>query len=449
MAAESMEALWNQVLDRIRQSGYFAESTFNSWIARTSLHKIDGPTAYVICRYKITKDVMENEKALFQETLSEVWGSSVDIQYLDPREAESLNPQTEFAARTSQLLVPKFNPEYTFDAFVEGGSNAEAYAACLATCNQAKPIFNPLMLFGNSGLGKTHLLHAVGNYLKEEAPQKKVVYLYSGDLVTLLIEAMKTKSKSGSAVEDAKARLLDCDYFLIDDIQNLKNQASQEVFFSVYNKLIDQDSQIIITSDIHPTDLSGLERRLVSRFTQGLSINIGKPEFETAKAILKKKLEGREELCAISEEVIDYLARQYSNDVRHLEGSLNKLLFRATVFNPPVIDIAFAKEALHTEEQDLEVRELDIKGIKKAVTRFYGLTYKDLEGKSRQKRIATARHLCVYLARDLLHMPYAQIGSELGNRDHTTISASYTKAQELYKKDSQFAEAVLKIREKL
>lgn len=308
-------------------------------------------------------------------------------------------------------------------------------------------MFNPLMLFGNSGLGKTHLLHAVGNYLHAERPEAKVIYMYSGDFVSILIEAMKTKNIHGNTVDKVKEQLLDCDYFLIDDIQNLQHNSSQEVFFTVYNKLIEKGSQIIITSDIHPKELSNLQSRLISRFTSGLAINISKPGFETSKAILKKKLDGREDL--VTDEVLDYLAMSYSSDVRDLEGKLNRLIFQSTLFNPDVIDLKFATEHLDKEPIVEQKNELTMKTIKRSVSQFYGLSISDLEGKSRLKAIMNARHICVYLSRELLHLPYMTIGKELGKRDHKTIQSSYNRAKDLMQKDQAFEIAVHKIKEKL
>jgi chromosomal replication initiator protein len=442
--------IWQRTLDLIEESGRIDQQTMKNWLRKTTLFKIEGQDAFIAYQSVITLQMLNSQKGLFASTLGEIIGLEPNLHFIEQKEMEKMLPEVRVETKTNQLLENKFNEAYTFDSFVEGNSNREAYASCLQACNQSFPIFNPLMLYGNSGLGKTHLLHAVGNYLKKEKPEAKVIYMYSGDFVTLLIEAMKTKNVHGNTVEIVKEQLLDCDYFLIDDIQNLKNQSSQEVFFTVYNKLIQKGAQIIITSDIHPQNLSNLQDRLVSRFTQGLSINISKPEFETSTAILRKKLEGREESVAISDEVIDYLALTFSHDVRNLEGTLNRLLFNATLFNPDVIDVNFAKTALKDESPAVEKNgELTVRQIKKSVIHYYGLTYKDLEGKSRQKMIATARHICVYLCRTLLEIPYASIGQELGNRDHKTITSSYQKACSLLETDAAFKMAVDKIKEGL
>lgn len=451
MSLSSYEVIWKQVLDQVEQSNFFTEDTLR-WIKNTTLFKIENSIAYISYRSMVTKTILNKEetKNMITSILSEVWGSDVTIQLIQYKDMEKLMPEEEIQQRTNQLLKCTFNEEYTFENFVEGKSNQEAYAACLSCCNQrGTHMFNPIMIYGNSGLGKTHLLHAIGNYLKEERPECNVFYAYSGDLVSILIDAMKSKNVHGNTVDKVKSLLVQNDYFLIDDIQNLTRESSQEIFFTVYNELISRGAQIVITSDMHPNELNGLPTRLVSRFNAGLSINIGKPEFETSKAILKKKIEGNEEACQIEEEVLDYLAQKFSNDVRNLEGSLNRLIFNATLENPDVIDINFAQRILMNEVIVNENDELTIKKIKKAVTRFYGLTYKDIEGKSRQKKLMNARHVFVYLSRELLHKAYISIGQELGNRDHTTISSSYERACQLIKNDVNFKMAVEKVQEML
>ena len=440
--------LWQRTLSLIQKSHYYDKETFDSWISKTELFKIDNGTAYIIYPTMITLNILNTSEGiqLIQSTLQEILNESVSVQFISKQDAKKLIPEVQLQTRTANLMKTDFNEDCTFENFIEGNSNAEAYAACLSCCTQKNHLFNPIMIYGNSGLGKTHLLHAIGNYLKKERPEAKVFYSYSGDLVTILFDAMKVRSVHGNAVELVKSQLVENDYFLIDDIQNLQSSSSQEVFFTVYNELIRRNAQIVITSDTHPSELKNLPNRLVSRFSSGLAVNIVKPEFDTSKAILKKKLEGNEEACLINEDVLDYLANKFSNDVRNLEGSLNKLIFNATLENPEVIDLDFAQRILMKEPIVSEKSELTIKKIKKAVTRFYGLTYSDIEGKSRQKKLMNARQVFIYLSRELLHKAYVSIGQELGNRDHTTISSSYERAQMLIKTDPNFKKAVEKIK---
>lgn len=449
--AISYESIWNETLEKVKESQYFKDDVFQNWVRKTTLFKIDDNVAYVAYLSVITYKVISVPQAhdFLSETLSEVWGSEVSIEFLDYREMEKMLPGEVLQQRTNQLIKTEFNSSYTFDDFIEGNSNSEAYAACVNAAQTNNRIFNPIMIYGNSGLGKTHLLHAIGNYLKEHKPEAKVFYSYSGDLVSILLDAMKTRNVHGNTVDMVQSQLIDNDYFLIDDIQNLTQSSSQEVFFKVYNALIDKNAQIVITSDMHPNQLTGIQSRLVSRFTRGLVCSIQRPEFDTSRAIIKKKLEGYEETCTMTDEVIDFLAHSFSDDVRKLEGNLNKLIFNATLENPEVIDMEFAQMILSDSIAIAKEDELTPKKIKKAVTRYYGLSYKDIEGKARQKKLVTARHMYVYLTYKLLNLSWTQIGQQLGNRDHSTIKNSYDRACDLMKNDKAFRLAMKQIKEQL
>lgn len=450
MSSFDYNSIWKEALEQIEKSKYFSEDTFNNWIRKTTLFKIDNDQAYVSYRSKITYNIVNREKQIFEQELSSVWGENLSIQFIEFREMEKMMPEEIVQQRTVQLLQASFNPEYTFENYVEGKSNQEAYAACLASCTQTKHLFNPIMLYGNSGLGKTHLLHAIGNYLQKEKPELKVFYSYSGDLVSILLDAMKTKNIHGNTVDQVQSQLINNDYFLIDDIQNLTQSSSQEVFFKVYNSLIAKGAQIIITSDMHPNQLTGIQDRLVSRFNSGLVVNIQRPEFDTSRAILRKKMEGYEDACPITDEVIDFLAHKFSDDVRSLEGNLNRLIFNATLENPDYIDLDFAQKVLSDSVIVTSNSEhLSPKDIKKAVTVYYGLSYKDVEGKSRQKKLTTARHMIVYLCHELLETSWTQIGFELGKRDHSTIKSSYERALKLLKTNEAFQLAMTQIKDGL
>ena len=382
---------------------------------------------------------------LIQQKLSDVLDMKVSCQILLKSEVDMLQPSSVVKRRNEILFEDKVKKEYTFDSFVVGKNNREAHAAALSVCYYPGKFNNPLFIFGNSGLGKTHLLHAIGNYVKANKPDEKVLYIYSEDFVTLLIEAMKNKT-----VEDVKEMICSVDYLLIDDIQRLKQSTSQEIFFNMYNKLISDNKQIVITSDIHPTELKGIENRLISRFSSGLSVSVGSPEFETAKAILQKKMEGRSDEIMIDDEVLDYLATRFASDVRKLEGTLNELFFKAILYNPERIDITFAKEIF--KENPIVVKqedELTPKRIKNAVCEYYGLTRTQIESKSRTKNIANARHIAIYLCRTHLEMPFAKIGFEFGNRDHSTIMSSYEKMMKLLKEKETFQQAVMQIESNL
>ena len=445
-AKVQLEQIWQKTLQLINESAHFDDAVFNAWYKEDShLFDIEDDFATIVVPYKINKQIMMDSIDLIQQKLSDVLDMKVSCQILLKSEVDMLQPSSVIKRRNEILFEDKVKKEYTFDSFVVGKNNREAHAAALSVCYYPGKFNNPLFIFGNSGLGKTHLLHAIGNYVKANKSDEKVLYIYSEDFVTLLIEAMKNKT-----VEDVKEMICSVDYLLIDDIQRLKQSTSQEIFFNMYNKLISDNKQIVITSDIHPTELKGIENRLISRFSSGLSVSVGSPEFETAKAILQKKMEGRSDEIMIDDEVLDYLASRFASDVRKLEGTLNELFFKAILYNPERIDITFAKEIF--KENPIVVKqedELTPKRIKNAVCEYYGLTRTQIESKSRTKNIANARHIAIYLCRTHLEMPFAKIGFEFGNRDHSTIMSSYEKMMKLLKEKETFQQAVMQIESNL
>ena len=445
-AKVQLEQIWQKTLQLINESAHFDDAVFNAWYKEDShLFDIEDDFATIVVPYKINKQIMMDSIDLIQQKLSDVLDMKVSCQILLKSEVDMLQPSSVIKRRNEILFEDKVKKEYTFDSFVVGKNNREAHAAALSVCYYPGKFNNPLFIFGNSGLGKTHLLHAIGNYVKANKADEKVLYIYSEDFVTLLIEAMKNKT-----VEDVEEMICSVDYLLIDDIQRLKQSTSQEIFFNMYNKLISDNKQIVITSDIHPTELKGIENRLISRFSSGLSVSVGSPEFETAKAILQKKLEGRSDEIMIDDEVLDYLATRFASDVRKLEGTLNELFFKAILYNPERIDITFAKEIF--KENPIVVKqedELTPKRIKNAVCEYYGLTRTQIESKSRTKNIANARHIAIYLCRTHLEMPFAKIGFEFGNRDHSTIMSSYEKMMKLLKEKETFQQAVMQIESNL
>ena len=426
-AKVQLEQIWQKTLQLINESAHFDDAVFNAWYKEDShLFDIEDDFATIVVPYKINKQIMMDSIDLIQQKLSDVLDMKVSCQILLKSEVDMLQPSSVIKRRNEILFEDKVKKEYTFDSFVVGKNNREAHAAALSVCYYPGKFNNPLFIFGNSGLGKTHLLHAIGNYVKANKADEKVLYIYSEDFVTLLIEAMKNKT-----VEDVKEMICSVDYLLIDDIQRLKQSTSQEIFFNMYNKLISDNKQIVITSDIHPTELKGIENRLISRFSSGLSVSVGSPEFETAKAILQKKMEGRSDEIMIDDEVLDYLATRFASDVRKLVGTLNELFFKEILYNPERID------------------ELTPKRIKNAVCEYYGLTRTQIESKSRTKNIANARHIAIYLCSTHLEMPFAKIGFEFGNRDHSTIMSSYEKMMKLLKEKETFQQAVMQIESNL
>lgn len=437
--------IWQKTLQLIEDSGQFDPAVFNVWIKDSELYDLDDDFATILVPYKINKQIMMDSIEFIQQMLSSVLNSQISCQIFLKEEMDRLSVSSVAKARNNMMLEDKIKKQYNFDNFVVGKNNREAHAAALSCCYYPGKFNNPIFIYGNSGLGKTHLLHAIGNYVKDNKPNATVLYIYSEDFVTLLIESMKNKT-----VEDLKEKIVSVDFLLIDDIQRLTQSTSQEIFFNLYNKLISNEKQIVITSDMHPSELKGIENRLISRFSSGLSVAVGAPEFETAKAILSKKIDGREDDIKIEDEVLDFIATKFSSDVRKLEGSLNELFFKAILHKPDHIDLAFARE-IFKEDPVLQRQsnELTVRQIKRCVCEFYGLTRYQIESKSRTKNISTARQIAMYLCRKHLDLAFIKIGMSFGRRDHSTVMASCERISKLSKTNDALAYAIKEIEKKL
>lgn len=438
------KTIWNDTLELIRKTNQFDANTFRFFETDTYIYNIENNTATIIAPQILTQQILLKNHPLITEQLSIVLQKPMETHILLQNEVTPITKEHPTNRLLQSLFNFKIEEKYTFDNFIVGKNNREANFAALSACNYPGELNNPIFIYGNSGLGKTHLLHAILNFYRIEKPEKKILYIYSEDFVTLLINAMQNKT-----VEEVKEAIHSCDILLIDDIQRLKQSSSQEIFFNMYNKLIADKKQIVITSDIHPTELKGIEDRLISRFSSGLSVSVGSPEFETARAILQKKLEGRNDNVIIESDALDFLATRFSSDVRKLEGALNELIFKAVLYNPETISIDFTQEVFKEHPVAAKSQELTLAQIIQVTADFYGLSPKQIESKSRTKNIANARHIVVYLCRKHLSMPFAKIGLELGGRDHTTIMNSYDKMTKFIKEKEMFSQAVIQLEQKL
>lgn len=439
----SLQIIWNQTLEKLNAGAFFDTSIFNTYIIESKLYNINQNSAIVIVPNFVSRKVFESNKVIIENTLSEVLDQTITITFTLKKDIQNYVQEDE--PKKKIVLEDKISPKYTFDNFVVGHSNRESQAAALSCAISPGEFFNPLFIYGNSGLGKTHLLHAIGNYVKQNTPNKKVLYIYSEDFINLIVNSIRDKS-----IEEVKNAIEEADYLLIDDIQRLKQgERSQEIFFNLYNNLYSKGKQIVITSDIHPSELKGIENRLISRFNSGLSVGIDSPEFETSLAILEKKIEERNENLLIERSVLEFIATTYSKDVRELEGNLNKLIFKAILYNPKVIDLDFAVLAFKDDSNSKSPGVLTISKIKKAVCDFYGLTKPQLESKVRTTNVANARHIAIYLCRKHLDIPFTKIGMEFGGRDHATVMSSFNKVTKLIKEKELFADVVSKIEKKL
>ena len=330
------------------------------------------------------------------------------------------------------------NKSFTFSSFVAGSGSKLVYEAAKTVAENPGAMFNPLFIYGESGLGKTHLMHAIANYIAEHAPQKRVLYTTCDKFVTEFIDSLSSQSSSARF----RQRYRNVDVLMIDDIQFLKDKkTTQEEFFHTFNELSAQNKQIVLTSDKHPQELAILEDRLRTRFSGGMIADIQPPELETKIAILKKKAEDRK--CPmIPHDVLEYLARDSGHDVRTLEGRLTKVIFASKLKEEP-ITLALAQTALSesVREPD-EKEELTPERILTAVSHYYKQRKDDVLGKGKKAEVVKARQICAYLMCEMLSLPLVSIGNILGGRDHTTIMYARDKMEGLIATSDKTAKEV-------
>jgi chromosomal replication initiator protein DnaA len=439
----SLKQIWASTLNAIQKENFFDDVVYNTYFSTSSLQEFDDTHAIISVPTNIQKFVLLEYVDCIADTLERTAGKRVAVDVLFEGEIPKINEFLFSPESTVIEMKDTILSTYTFDNFVVGDSNKESHAAALACSMHPGKFYNPLFIFGNSGLGKTHLLHSIGNYAKKAYPEMKVHYVSSTDFVTGVVNSIKQNN-----IDDFKKEMKQVDVLLVDDIQFLAGkEKSHETFFQIFNDLVNMKKQIVLTSDRHPTEINGLEERLISRFSSGLSVNLDSPEFDTSLQILKKKLEHHTvDPSLIDEDVLAYVATNFSSDVRKLEGALNRLIFYSINFSTlERVDLKTAMAAFKGQAVVTDRNDITISTIKKSVADYYGLTRQQLISKSRTKMISTARHIAMFLCRKHLDVPFMKIGEEFGKRDHSTVMSACEKVEKSLSTDDLLKQAVKEI----
>ena len=328
------------------------------------------------------------------------------------------------------------NKNFTFESFVPGPGSKLVYEAAKTIAEAPGEVFNPLFIYGESGLGKTHLMHAIANKIGQNFPEKRVLYTTCENFLNEFYESLTQKSSA-----KFRMRYRNVDVLMIDDIQFLKDKKqTQEEFFHTFNELSAQNKQIVLTSDKHPTEIATLEERLRTRFAGGMIADVQPPELENKIAILKRKALDRK--CFITDDVLEFLARDSGHDVRTLEGRLTKVIFASKLHEEP-ITLSLAKKALNESIRETEEKEeVTPESVLSAVCTYFKQTREDLIGKGKKADLVKARQICAYLMCDMLSLPLVSIGNIIGGRDHTTIMYARDKMEDLVKFNDRIAKEV-------
>ena len=452
-----LEELFKNFLEEIEPQ--LSLNVFNLWFSKLEPISLDENKLKIKVPMKIHKTMLDTTyKDLINSTLYALTGKSYEIEYITEDEIEEekkneIKKSTviDVSAYFDDEAETNLNPKFTFDSFVVGDSNRLAVVAAHAVAENPGAIHNPLFLYGKSGIGKTHLMHAIGNYIIQNS-KKKVLYVTSQEYKEDYT-GFASVNKGVDTINYAnllKNKYQNVDVLIIDDIQFLVGaDKSQQEFFHTFNALYQLNKQIIISSDRSPDDLKKIEDRLRSRFMMGLPVDIFPPDFELRCKIIKRKIKNTSLEDKLNQEVIEYIANSCQNDIRIIEGKINRLMAYTAMMVPNKIDLNFAIEALKDYLNVNIYAENSISKIQKAVADHFNITVNDLKSKKKTSNIAKPRHIAIYLCRTETDEGLARIGLEFGGRDHSTVSASIEKISNELKTDDKLNNLVREIKNKL
>jgi chromosomal replication initiator protein len=460
----NLDTYWPEILDVVRQK--VAQQTFNTWFMPLQPLNTEAGVPAVDCPDRFFMDwFSEHHLRSLNEAGSDYFGADTrfalqvsgnripeplssgrDGVELESRSARiEARPEpvvVEPLVRRRSATVTNINPEYTFDNFVVGSGTDLVFAAATAVANNPGGHFNPLFIHGGVGLGKTHLMHAVGNAIARENPDSRICYVTAENFMNDLVASIRDRR-----TPEFKAKYRSMDVLLVDDVAFLTGKEStQEEFFHTFNALYDLKKQIVLTSDRSPKEITTLEERLRSRFEWGLITDIQPPNLETRMAILKRKVEANQ--IMISDDVISFIAEHITDNIRRLEGALIRLLAFASLTGNE-ISLEMASEVLSSFFQGNSAGPIKIADVMKTVGEVHDVTVDQLKSKRRTQDLARARQIAMYLSREMTGASLNQIGRAFGNKDHSTVSHACHKIADLMKTDARFRGAVLDIQDRL
>lgn len=444
------EKIWKDALVEIELN--VSRANFSTWFKNTNIRNLENGVVFLSVPSGFVKEWLANKYHKFIiKALRNIYPAIRNIEYCIVSQPFSLSKTEEVKLKSTQPINEEqlgfsefyidkeanLNPKYTFDSFIVGSFNDVAHAAALAVTKNPGSVYNPLFVYGGVGLGKTHLLQAIGNKVKENNPNAKVHYLTSEKFASEFINSIQNKDVHVFKEKYRKYNLL-----IVDDIQFFANKLKiQEEFFHIFNTLYERNNQVVFSSDKSPKQIAGLEERLRSRFEGGMMVDISPPEFEARLAILKAKAEIKG--FPISDDVLELIASTIQENIRELEGALSSIIGQARI-KGGVLNIQDIKEILKKNIKPLKT--LTIGQVIKIIADFYNIDEKNLFKKTRKKEIVKPRQIAMYLLREDLNTSYPYIGQKFGQRDHTTVIHAYRKISEVIKTDEKLKQEISDIR---
>ena len=419
----SLSGIWPRVLDLLKNE--LTEISFNTWINTIEPISLSSDTITLGVPSDFNKGILESRYlTLISNAVRQVALKEYTIKITVPSQESASKAKTQPETNVNEDIYNSvLNPKYTFDTFVIGNGNRLAHAAAVAVAEAPAQAYNPLFLYGGVGLGKTHLMHAIGHYILSQYPHMKVLYVSSEKFTNDLINAIKDDTN-----EEFRSKYRNMDVLLIDDIQFIGGkERTQEEFFHTFNALYEANKQIIISSDRPPKEITTLEDRLRSRFEWGLTADIQSPDFETRIAILKKK--AQLENISIPDDVLAFIADKVVSNIRELEGALNRVIAYSSLTDTE-ISVDLCAEALKEILAASNNKVIDTNHIIESVSRYFDIRMEEILSQKRNRNISYPRQIAMYLCRDIMGLSLPKIGEEFGGRDHTTVIHAIQKIEE-------------------
>ena len=420
MASESMKDLWNRAKELLKEETSII--TYETWIQPLEIKSVNDNVIVLLATNPYQREKVENIYLdLITNTFNFITNKKCQIFIkLAMEDTEVLNPMPNIE-NNKVFLASGLNPKYTFNTFVVGGNNKFAQAAAMGVAETPGSKYNPFFIWGGVGLGKTHLMHAIGNQILRNNPNAKILYVTSENFMNQLINALKEQ-----ATEKFREKYRNIDVLLIDDIQFIADKRStQEEFFHTFNALYEAGKQIVLSSDKPPKDIELLEERLKSRFDWGITADILAPDYETRLAILRKKTQLDNIL--INDDILSTIATRVDSNIRELEGILNKLVAKASLTNSP-ITMEMAERAIN-DIVTMQDKVISSEYVQEVVGKYFDVSPQDLKGSKRSNDVTFPRQIAMYLCRNVAQMSLPQIGNDFGKRDHTTVMHACNKIE--------------------
>ena len=440
----NIEQLWNTVLEKLRDTLH-DPLMYNTWFKETKIYSVDNDVINIIVPFLMCKEhIKKNYENWLEDIVYDITGKNYSFAYYLEEEVINNVNVCEITEVNEENFSSNLNPNYTFENFIVGNSNKFAHVSALAIADSPGMMYNPLFIYGRSGVGKTHLMHAIGNYIVKRF-HKNVLYVTCEQFINDFVE-MSRSVTDYNKVEQFKKKYRSIDALLIDDIQFLESAIkSQQEFFNIFNELTTNNKQIVLCSDRSPDDLRKLEDRLRTRFTSGLPVDIQPPDFDLRLNIIKNKIVEKGVVVHIPNEVIEYIASNCTSDIRKLECSLNRVLMYSSMMGGAEITYDFAIEALKNFFVVTVSDKNKIEQVQQIVANQYNVNVEDLKSKRRNTTLVIPRQVAMYICRVLLDENLEKIGMAFGGKNHATVCHSVDKIKREIETNEQLKVAINKI----